>query len=118
MTFPEAVDVGEVRSYSWHPNSRAVQLYRLYGADGSDPNFCAAPKNPTNPANCGWRLLATVDTQPRSHDPVGGQYGVSVTNAAHDLGTFRYLLFECYATEIDDPYGNTFYSEINVMKKK
>jgi len=32
--------------------------------------------------------------------------------------TYRYLLFDCYATENSDDYGNTFYSEVDVSAKK
>jgi len=34
------------------------------------------------------------------------------------LGKFRYLLFSVFQTEVDDEFGNTFYSEINVIAKK
>jgi len=117
MDFGSPVDIAEVRSYSWHPNTRGPQLYRLYGADGSEANFCPAPKASVDPVSCGWHLIATVDTQPANAD-VGGQYGVSITNNSGSLGKFRYLLFSCFATEMDDAFGNTFYSEINVMQKK
>jgi hypothetical protein len=117
MDFGSPVEIAEVRSYSWHPNTRGPQLYRLYGATGSSPNFCAAPKASVDPVNCGWRLIATVDTQPANGE-IGGQYGVSITSPTGSLGSFRYLLFSCYATEADDAFGNTFYSEINVIQKK
>ncbi|HEV7927669.1 MAG TPA: hypothetical protein VGR14_20120, partial [Verrucomicrobiae bacterium] len=45
----------------------------------------------------------------------GGQYGVSIRGAAGALGDYRYLLFDCKTTETDDEFGNTFYSEINVL---
>ena len=48
----------------------------------------------------------------------GGQYGVSVTNSSGALGKFRYLLFDVVPTETDDPWGNTFFSEIDVVGKK
>jgi hypothetical protein len=31
------------------------------------------------------------------------------------LGTFRYLLFDVHRTESADPFGNTFFSEIDVV---
>jgi len=37
---------------------------------------------------------------------------------AASLGKFRYLLFDCYVTETADEFGNTFYSEIDVIAKK
>jgi len=33
------------------------------------------------------------------------------------LGNYRYLLFDCYVTELYDNWGNTFYSEIDVVRK-
>jgi hypothetical protein len=117
MDFGSAVEIAEVRTYSWHPNSRGPQLYRLFGSDGSDPKFCATPKTNVDPASCGWQLIATVDTQAAKGD-TGGQYGVSVTGPRGTLGRYRYLLFSCFATEMDDDFGNTFYSEVNVIEKK
>lgn len=37
---------------------------------------------------------------------------------AGTLGTYRYLVFDCYATEVSDNWGNTFYSEVDVIAKK
>lgn len=71
----------------------------------------------TDPAKCGWKLLATVDTRPKDGKP-GGQYGVSITGSSGALGKFRYLLFDVVPTETDDPWGNTFFSEIDVLQKK
>jgi len=42
---------------------------------------------------------------------MGGQYAASVS----DLGKHRYLLFDIYVTELYDNWGNTFYSEIDVI---
>jgi hypothetical protein len=47
----------------------------------------------------------------------GGQYGVSIIDASGSLGKYRYLLFDCYPTEFYDNWGNTFYSEIDVLAK-
>jgi hypothetical protein len=44
----------------------------------------------------------------------GGQYAASVSGS---LGRYRYLLFDCYVTELHDNWGNTFYSEIDVLGK-
>jgi hypothetical protein len=43
----------------------------------------------------------------------GGQYAASVS----DLGKHRYLLFDVYVTELYDNWGNTFYSEIDVINR-
>jgi hypothetical protein len=43
---------------------------------------------------------------------------VSVSDATGVLGKYRYLLFDLFVVETADEYGNTFYSEIDVIEKK
>ena len=112
MDFGTGIDIAQVNTYSWHPNSRGPQLYKLYAADGSDPKFNPDPKRGVDPSSCGWKLIALVSTLPDSGDE-GGQYAASVTG----IGKYRYLLFDCYVTELYDNWGNTFYSEIDVIRK-
>jgi hypothetical protein len=111
----KAIEVKQVITYSWHPNTRGPQVYKLYAADGSAAGFNGEPKKGTDPAQCGWKLVAEVDTRPKSGEP-GGQYAVSVSDSAGVLGKYRYLLFDISQTESDDAFGNTFYSEINVIE--
>jgi hypothetical protein len=115
MDFGKVIEIAQVNSYSWHSNSRGPQIYRLWASAGGDPNFNAAPNGTIDPSTCGWKLIATVDT--RSDEPDGGQHGVSITDSSGSLGRFRYLLFDLYVTEIADNFGNTFYSEIDVIAK-
>ena len=111
----EATPLDEVDTYSWHPNTRAPQVYKLYGSDGSDDGFNKTPKYPQDPAFHGWKLLGTVDTRTK-FGMAGGQYGVSVKGKdGKSLGTYRYLLFDVSRTEGDDTYGNTFFSEVNLI---
>ena len=110
----KAIEVKQVNTYSWHPNTRGPQVYKLYAADGAAPGFNAQPKRDTDPAKCGWKLFAAVDTRPKEGEG-GGQYGVSISDSAGAIGKYRYLLFDIRATEKDDPFGNTFYSEIDVI---
>jgi len=112
MDFGNPIEIAQVNTYSWHPSSRGPQLYKLYAADGSDPKFNVAPKRGVDPASCGWKLIALVSTLPDGGQ-VGGQYAASVSG----VGNYRYLLFDCYVTELYDNWGNTFYSEIDVIKK-
>ena len=112
MDLGSPIDIAQVNSYSWHPNSRGPQLYKLYAANGSDPKFNPDPKRGVDPASCGWKLIALVSTiSDRGED--GGQYAASVTG----VGKYRYLLFDIYVTELYDNWGNTFYSEIDVISK-
>ena len=112
----EAVEITQVNTYSWHPNTRGPQVYKLYASDGQAGDFNAQPKNDTDPLKCGWRLVAKVDTRPKEGEG-GGQYGVSISDSDGALGNFRYLLFDTAVTETDDDFGNTFYSEIDVVTR-
>jgi hypothetical protein len=109
------IDVAAVNTYSWHPDTRAPQVYRVYGSDGTDPNFDPMPG--VKSARTGWREIAFVDTRTKEADH-GGQYGVSIADTIGSLGRYRYLLFDVFETESDDPWGQTFYSEIDVVAKK
>src|SRR5467141_380091 len=117
MDLGSVIDIAQVNTYSWHPNTRGPQVYRLWASDGAAVNFNPAPKANIDPVNCGWKLITVVDTRSKEGDD-GGQFGVSITDARGSLGKFRYLLFDCYVTETADEFGNTFYSEIDVIAKK
>lgn len=108
------VPVERINTCSRHPGSRGPQVYRLYGSDGSSESFVERPQRATDLARSGWQLLATVDTRPATGD-WGGEYRVGITNSSGELGKFRYLLFDISPTEKNDPFGNTFYSEIDVI---
>ncbi len=112
----KVIGVKQVNTYSWHPNTRGPQVYKLYAADGMASAFNAEPKKDTDPAKCGWKFVAAIDTRSPNGEP-GGQYGVSISDSdsARGLGKYRYLLLDVSATEKDDPFGNTFFSEINVI---
>ena len=118
MDLGRTIEIAQINSYSWHPGSRAPQVYRVWASDGSDPKFNAQPKANIDPRSCGWKMIATVDTRSKDESKDVGQFGVSLTDASGTLGKFRYLLFDCYVTEVADDFGNTFYSEIDVVAKK
>jgi hypothetical protein len=117
MDLGSAIDIAQVNTYSWHPNTRGPQVYRLWASAGAEPGFNPAPKTNIDLAKSGWKLITVVDTRSKDGDD-GGQFGVSITDVRGSLGKFRYLLFDCYVTETADEYGNTFYSEIDVVAKK
>lgn len=114
MDFGNAIEITQINTYSWHPNTRGPQLYKLYGADGGDSKFNANPKRGIDPATVGWKFIASVSTIPQQGED-GGQYGVSIIEPGGSLGKYRYLLFDCYPTELYDDWGNTFYSEVDVL---
>lgn len=109
------IPIAQVNTYSWHKLDRGPQVYRLYAAAGDAPGFNPAPKIGTDPATCGWKQVAFVDTRPQSK-PVGGRYTVHITDPSGALGSYRYLLFETYVSETADQYGHTFYGEVEVIR--
>jgi len=112
-----AIDIAQVNTYSWHPNTRGPQVYRLWASEGTDSKFNAEPRGTIDPATVGWRLVTVVDTRSKDGDD-GGQYAVSISDSRGSLGRYRFLLFDCYVTETADNWGNTFYSEVDVIAKK
>ena len=115
LNLGKATDVKQVNTYSWHRGSRGPQVYKLYGSDGKMDGFAASPKRPIDPAGAGWKLIASVNA--RVEGAEGGQFAVSIEEPAATLGTFQYLLFDVNRTEDRDPFGNTFFSEIDVLDK-
>ena len=115
-----ALDVIQVNTYSRHAGTRAPQVYKLYASDGTANGFDAAPKAEVDLATQGWTLLAEVDTRPKEGGSPGGSYGASVAAKTKDqpVGKFRHLLIDAKATEKDDPFGNTFFGEVDVVAKK
>lgn len=107
MDFGAPIEIAEINSYSWHPDSRAPQVYKIFGN-----NEGGAPSTKLDPAAAGWTWIASVDTRQKNPDDEGGQYGVSIRG---DIGTFRYLLIDAFETGIDEPWDQTFFSEIDVI---
>ncbi|HRZ92898.1 MAG TPA: hypothetical protein P5022_08325, partial [Candidatus Paceibacterota bacterium] len=60
------VDIQQVNTYSWHPNTRGPQVYTLYahaaGPIGSD----SPPGTEADLEGSGWRRIARVDTRPKA----------------------------------------------------
>lgn len=108
------IELKQINTYSWHPKDRGPQVYHLYASEGKADGFDARPKKGTDPEKCGWKLVAKVDTRPKQGE-LGGQYGVSISDPAGAIGKYRYLLFDIFRTENTDGFGNTFYSEIDLI---
>jgi hypothetical protein len=121
----KAIDVERISTYAWYKDShRWAQVYRVYGADGSAAGFDPDPKIGTDPARKGWTLIATVDTRIRPggeelRDDIRGHSAVNVhaKAGAATLGKYRYLLFVTFTAETHNIWGQTFWSEIDVVGK-
>ena len=109
-------DIQQINTYSWHVSDRAPQRYNLYAYADTSEVSSPVSVGSDDPLKFGWLLLAKVDTRPKLGTP-GGQYGVSISSPTGVIGHYRYLLFDCRRTESTDRWGNTFYSEIDVIAK-
>jgi hypothetical protein len=110
------IAIKQINTYSWHPESRGPQVYILYASNGHEAAFKAQPKQDLEPEKFGWHLVAKVDTRLK-YGPAGGQYGVSISDSSGTIGKYRYLLFVISRTESQDPFGNTFFSEMDVVDR-
>jgi hypothetical protein len=113
VDFQQPAVITGINTYSWHPGSRSPQVYKLYCNTNTHDSIPVKKTEGPNLAASGWKLLAAVDSRTNGVAP-GGQVGVAVSLAGPPLNT-RYLLFDISATEKDDYFGNTFYSEIDVL---
>src|SRR6267378_3127876 len=59
------IAIKQVNTYSWHPNTRGPQVYKLYVSDGTAEGFNAKPEKGSDPAKCGWKLITKVNTKPK-----------------------------------------------------
>jgi len=112
------VDLGKVTgvktvaTYSWHQGGRAAQQYTLYAADGTAAGFNPEPAADTDPAQAGWTALGKVDTSAQGP----GQHAVEISGGLDStLGKFRYLLFAILPNQDRSGFGQTFFSEIDVI---
>ena len=112
-----SVDITQVATYSWHPASRAPQVYTLYAAGDSDPKFSwnQIAEN-RRPDQEGWKSIAHVDS--RTDELPGGQHAALTSDPTGVIGKYRYLLFEIDQTANDDPFANTFFSEIDIIARQ
>ena len=110
------LSIAYIATFSWHRGSRGPQVYTLYAANGLPSIFQREPRRGTDPTSCGWIRLARVDTRPKDGSEGGGQHGVAIRAPSGRLGSFRYLLFDVEPTQRHDPFGHTFFSEIDVVE--
>ena len=109
------IDIQQVNTYSWHPNTRAAQVYTIWGANEDVRDLNRSPDAQTDPATVGWTKLGSVDSRPVMQGE-GGQVGVSIADSnGGTLGRYRYLLLDIEPTNSRQRYGDTFYCELDVV---
>ena len=108
------IPVQRISSYSRHPGDRAPQVYTVYGSNGEGAGFRKEPRRDQKLEESGWQKIAKVDSRPTKGD-AGGRHGVSISDSSGLIGQFRYLLFAIEPTEKRDPFGLTFFSEIDIV---
>ncbi len=99
--------------YSWHSDTRAPQVYSVYAAAGDEQGFAFPESSASISNSSGWKKIADVDSRTRNRQ--GGQHVARIFDTQSPLGHFRHLLFVVKASELDDPFGNTFFSEIDIV---
>ncbi len=103
------VNVAQINTYSWHPGGRGPQVYSVWGAKDTPP------ANADDLTTAGWHLIAMVDTRGK-FGTRGGQYAVSLQQAnGAPLGAMRQVLLEVKPTSKTDRFGQTFFSEIDII---
>jgi hypothetical protein len=115
----QPADVLQLNTFSWHVGSRAPQVYELFADDPTVKDFDVKRAKDGDPKEAGWKRLAAVDTRAAGNKEPGGQYAACIKDSADGvLAHCRYLLLVISRTENDDPFGNTFFSEIDVIDGK
>jgi len=108
----ERREIDQINTYSWHSDVRAPQVYTIFGIDSETLENVSTTDLETK-----WTKVAAVDTRD-TVKTVGGQVGVSIRDDAEgEIGSYRYLLFDVAATG-DSPFGQTFFTEIDVVDGK
>jgi hypothetical protein len=103
-----------INTYSQNRFDRGNQVYVVYSSDGTSKNFNAKPARRIDPEKAGWKRVAQVDTCSFGKNK-SWLCGVSISDSDGSLGKFRYLFFDISASENKDAFGNTFFSEMDVV---
>ncbi|MGV3773648.1 MAG: basic secretory protein-like protein, partial [Verrucomicrobiales bacterium] len=106
------ISIKQINSYSWHRDTRAAQVYTVYGSDKAIDETAPSANQLESK---GWKKISQLDSRPGKNVEEGGQYGASIAAADKPFGPFQFLLFAISATETNDNFGNTFYSEIDII---
>lgn len=68
-------------------------------------------------ASATWSPFDSAGRMPAT-EMLPATIGVRINDAGGTLVRYRYLLFDFFDTEGDDNWGNTFYSEVDVLERK
>ena len=106
-----AVDLKAIRTYSWHPTTRADQAYDVWVPAGPiEPDDADTAAKAADLA-AGWTRLASVDTAAAGGEKA--QVAVALTRPdGAALANTRFVLLAVRPNG-DGPFRQTFYSEID-----
>ena len=112
----EPCSLQQIRTYSRHPAGRGPQRYSVYVRQSAQPEQPQQLEAAPDAANSDWQLLAAVDTRSAGHNDATTAAALTPADPkpAATLGKHRYLLMVIEKGETNDPFGNTFYSEIDL----
>ena len=110
-----AIDIKQVNTYSWHPGTRGPQVYTLYAGDGQRRRLRSPAQERDRSANVRletdrtgrYAVEAARRWRPvrRQHRRFGRRRSASIAICSSISPARR----------TTDPFGNTFYSEIDVV---
>ena len=109
----QRLELSEIVTYSWHSDSRVPQVYSVYAATGDEQGFAFPESADSISKTAGWNKIADVDTRPKYRK--GSQHVARIFEPQLPLGSFRHLLFAVNASEPNNAFSNTFFSEIDVI---
>lgn len=107
--FGKEIDLKQINSYSWHPGSRAHQVYEVFVARSS-----TELTGETKSSEFDWKPIATVDTR-KGNAQSGNQVGVSIRDSSGSFGSVRYVRLTIHPTQANRRFANTFFSEIDFI---
>ncbi|MBB3206070.1 hypothetical protein FHS27_001878 [Rhodopirellula rubra] len=115
--FGRPIDLQQINTYSWHPSSRAPQVYRIYTTN-SEKIATQTLQNHAGLMEAGWRHVADVDSRKTGNEQAT-QIAVGIQGSdSAQLGTVRFVLMHVEPTGTNRAFAQTFFSEIDFLDGK
>ncbi|EMI47019.1 basic secretory protein-like protein [Rhodopirellula sp. SWK7] len=115
--FGMPIDLQQINTYSWHPSSRAPQVYRVYTTNSEKTATQTLPDH-AGLMEAGWQHVADVDSRKSGHEQAT-QVAVGIQGSdSAQLGSVRFVLMHVEPTSTDRTFAQTFFSEIDFLDGK